>query len=452
MKNALTANKLALCALIVVQIWGMASPLFGAEGGRTVLPGHVPAAVARLTPVGQMLATSNLCLAIGLPLRNETELDELLQQQQDPQSTNYHRYLTPQQFTERFGPTEEDYQAVIRFAQSNGFTVVETHGNRLVLDVQGRVSNIERAFRITLRRYRHPTEAREFVAPDVEPTVPAGLPVTDISGLSDFGRPRPLVRPSAPTLAPLSGSSPGGHYAGDDFRRAYVPGTTLTGAGQSVGLLQFDGYNARDITNYQGTIGITNYVTLTNVLINNFSGNAGNNNIEVCLDIEMVISMAPGVSRIIVYEGNPKFPWFNPVSVVSRMANDNLAAQLSSSWVWSGGPNTTIDNAFKQMAAQGQSFFQASGDNDAYTGSQILDDPSQINSPVGSTNITTVGGTTLTMNGAGISYSSETAWNWHNYGGSLANVGSGGGVSSYYAIPWWQTGLEMTANLGSTTI
>ncbi len=104
------------------------------------------------------------------------------------------------------------------------------------------------------------------------------------------------------------------------------------------------------------------------------------------------------------------------------------------------------------MAAQGQSFFQASGDSDAYTGSQLLDASSQDNSPVGSTNITAVGGTTLTMNGSGTSWASETVWNWNSKGGSDANVGSGGGVSTYYQIPWWQTNIDMTVNLGSTTM
>ena len=100
------------------------------------------------------------------------------------------------------------------------------------------------------------------------------------------------------------------------------------------------------------------------------------------------------------------------------------------------------------MAAQGQSFFQASGDSDAYTGSQTLDNSSQATAPVDSTNITCVGGTTLTMNGAGVSWSSETVWNWNNSG--QPNVGSGGGISTYYTIPFWQTNVSMAANSGST--
>ena len=412
---------------------------------RRFLRGHVPAAVSRLTPMGLLPATTNLSLAIGLPLRNEAALDELLRQLYDPGSTNFHKYLTPQEFAERFGPTEQDYQAVIRFAEANGLAVVGVHPNRVVLDVEGSASDIERAFQVTLRTYRHPAEARDFFSPDGEPSVPAGLSVVTVEGLSDYALPKPLLHPAMAVQGkPLSGSGPSGYYAGNDFRNAYVPGSALTGTGQSVGLLEFSSYYMVDVTNYEKTIGMTSYVPLKNVVIGSRAPSAGNND-EVALDIEMAIAMAPGLSQVIVYEVRS-----SASSILSRMANDNLAKQLSASWTWGGGPSSTIDSIFKQMAAQGQSYFQASGDSDAYTGSQTLDNSSQATAPVDSTNITAVGGTTLTMSGSGASWSSETVWNWSSSGGSYANVGSGGGVSTYYKIPWWQANVNMSANAGST--
>jgi hypothetical protein len=414
---------------------------------RQLLQGHVPAVVSRLVPDGRLPAATNLSLTIGLPLRDEAALNELLRQLYDPGSTNFHKFLTPPEFTARFGPTEQNYQAVIKFADANRLTVAGTHPNRVVLDVEGSASNIEQAFQITLRTYRHPTEARDFFAPDAEPSVPANLSVVTVEGLSDYGLPRPLLhKMDALKFQPLGGSGPGGNYAGSDFRNAYVPGTTLNGAGQSVGLLEFSAYFPADITKYENTIGLASYVPLKNVIIGSRAPSTANND-EVALDIEVAIAMAPGLSQVIVYETRS-----GASSILSRMANDNLAKQMSSSWTWGGGPSATIDNIFKQMAAQGQSYFQASGDSDAYTGSQLLDAASQVNSPVGSINITAVGGTTLTMNGSGTSWASETVWNWSSKGGSDANVGSSGGVSTYYQIPWWQTNIDMTANLGSTTM
>ena len=417
-----------------------------------MLRGQVPPVVARLTPTGRLPATNHLFLALGLPLRNQAALGELLRQLYDPHSTNFHKFLTPPEFAARFGPTEQDYQAVIGFVEANGLVVAGRHSNRVVLDVEGSVSNIERAFQVTLRTYKHPTEARNFFAPDTEPLVPTNLSVVTIEGLSDYSLPRPLLhKVAASKVRPLSfnGSGPNGEYAGNDFRNAYVPGTTLNGAGQSVGLLEFSSYYQVDITNYENIIGLTHYVPLTNVviLISRYDhGPSTANNDEVALDIEQAIAMAPGLSSVIVYETRS-----SASSILSRMADDDLAMQMSSSWTWSGGPSTTIDGIFQQMASQGQSFFQASGDNDAYTSSQTLDNSSQTTAPVDSTNLTCVGGTTLTMNGSGASGSSETVWNYNSQGGSDANLGSGGGISTYYHIPYWQTNVSMAANSGSTT-
>ncbi|MDE3066344.1 MAG: immunoglobulin domain-containing protein [Verrucomicrobiota bacterium] len=409
--------------------------------------GHVPPVVARLTPKGLLPETTNLPLTLGLPLRNQSELDEFLRQLQDPHSTNYHKYLAPGQFAERFGPTRQQYQLVIRFAESNGFIVVGTDRSRMILDVVGGVSNVERAFQITLRLYRHPTEPREFYAPDTEPSVPANVPVLDVEGLSNFEPPHPLLHPARPPLTrPLSGSGPSGYFAGNDFRNAYVPGTTLTGSGQTVGLVEFSSYYQSDITNYENTIGMTNYVPLNNVVVGHPAPNA-NNNAEVALDIEVAIAMAPQLSKVIVYESSG-----SASSLLQKMATDDLAKQISCSWSWSGGPNSTIDATFKQMQSQGQTFFQASGDDDAYTGANALDNSSLTDAPVDSTNVIAVGGTTLTMNGSGASWSSEKVWNYHSYGGSYANTGSGGGISTYYTIPWWQTNVSMSANSGSTTM
>ena len=118
-----------------------------------VIKGHVPRAVAALHAVGQLEASNRMDLAIGLPLRNRAALTNFLDQLYDPASSNYRHYLTAQQFAARFGPTEADYQAVIAFAQSNHLAPRATHPNRLLLDVNGSVADIERALHLKLRLY-----------------------------------------------------------------------------------------------------------------------------------------------------------------------------------------------------------------------------------------------------------------------------------------------------------
>ncbi len=399
---------------------------------------HVPRLVAqgKLAPLGRVPATNQMRLAISLPLRDPAGLTNLLAAIYNPASPAFHHYLTPVEFTARFGPTPAEYAAVIEFARTNGLMVTANHRNRLLVDVTGSVAAVERAFRVRLSNYRHPREPRNFFAPDSEPVVAAGLPLFHVSGLDNYSVPHPnlCVRTNAASAPVMShgGSSPyNGSYLGEDFRRAYVPETALTGAGQNVGLLQFDGFYAADITNYANAIGLTNNAPrLVVVSVDGGVATPGSGNIEVALDLEMVMSMSPGVSNIYVYEAPNPSPW---VDLLSRMANDNLAKQLSCSW-GGGGSDPAAEQIFQQMAAQGQSFFNASGDSDAFTGA--------VEFPSDSPNIMQVGGTTLTTD-TNADYISETVWNW---GGGQ---GGSGGISGYYSIPYWQLGLDMTTNQGS---
>ena len=409
-----------------------ATPGWSAE--TQVLLGHVPAIVKSLTPLGRLSGTNRMSLAIGLPLRNQVALSNLLKQIYDPASPVYHHYLTPEEFTAQFGPTEADYQKVIQFAQASGLTVTKAHGNRMLVDVAGNVSDAEKAFHVTMRTYRHPTETRDFFAPDVEPTVDSSVPVLHISGLDNYVLPKPLLHKMPASLAtPASGSGLSGSYMGSDFRSAYVPGTPLNGSGQMVGLLQFDsGFYQSDISGYESLAGLPN-VPVQAVLLDGYGGGPGMANDEVSLDIEMVISMAPGVSNIYVFEGD------TTDDILNAMAASNQVKQLSASWSYTIDP--TSEQIFQQFAAQGQSFFNASGDDDAWPAGQI---PTPCDDPY----ITIVGGTTLST--ANNAWKSETVWNWGTELGE-DGIGSSGGISTTYTIPGWQTNINMTANQGSTT-
>jgi pro-kumamolisin-like protein/BACON domain-containing protein len=419
---------------------------FAQTTGRQLLHGHVPAAVARfhLQPVGRLPATTRLNFSIGLPLRNRKALDELMAQIYDPASPNFRHYLTPEEFAEQFGPAEADYEAVIAFAQRNGLTVTGTYPNRTVLNVSGSVADIERIFQVTMRLYRHPTEHRNFFAPDVEPSIDLAVPILHISGLDNFIVPRPAGLKTNPlnrarTVKAYYGTGPDGFLMGSDFRNAYVPGVSLNGSNQIVGLFELDGYYTNDIIAYETNAGLPN-ITLTNVLIN-FSGSPGSDNSEVALDIEMAISMAPGLAKVIVYEGPNPATASDIVSLLEAMATNTLPRQISCSWGIGDDPN--FDTVYIQFAMQGQSFFQASGDDGAYYAGipDYADD----------TNITIVGGTTLSTTGAGGPYAAETVWNEYSNGEGAG--GSGGGTNfNDIPIPSWQTGINMTTNQGANTL
>ena len=408
-----------------------------AEPALKTLSGHVPAVVAHLQAGGRLPAANTLNLAIGLPLRNQEALTNLLQDIYDPSSPNYRHFLSPAEFTAQFGPSVEDYQKVVDFAKTNGLTVTRTHGNRMLVDVSGNVSDIEKTFHVQLRTYQHPTEKRQFFAPDTEPSVSANVPVLHVSGLDNYALPRSGARQKPASHAtPAIGLGSGffGGYMGSDFRNAYVPGTALTGAGQTVGLLQFDsGFFQTDITAYETQAGLPN-VPVVPVLLDGYDGGPGFDNGEVSLDIEMVMSMAPGVSKILVFEGEVTD------DILNAMAASNQVKQLSASWSYPIDPTT--EQIYQQFAAQGQTFFNCSQDFDAWVG--------PIFTPCDDPYVTIVGGTTLTTAVTNGPWSSETVWNWGTEYG-LDGIGSSGGISTTYAIPSWQTNISMTLNLGSTT-
>ena len=453
---------------------------------RQVLSGHVPKITKHLSSQGRLDPNAHLALAIGLPLRHGKQLTNLLADVYNPASPNFHHYLTPDQFTASFGPSQEDYQKVINFAKSHGLVVKQTHPNRTLLDVSGSVADIEQAFHVHLRTYQHPVEARTFFAPDVEPSLDLDTPVLAISGLDNYVKPHPHIHPAGtsaqPDVRPWGGGGSGGGgggggsgsnsgpFEGYDFPNAYATGVSLDGSGQSIGLFELFAYSAQDIEDYEDEVGTPSYVNVQPILIDGATGDDTSvdwaddpgyldYSFEVTGDIEMAISMAPGLNRVLVYEG-PTPTDVPPLGtndvqdasttamindVLNRMATDDLAQQLSCSYGFD--INLSTVQVFQQFAAQGQSFFLAGGDGGAY--------PAAIDEPADDPFITVVGGTTLTTSSDG-AWASETTWLTPASNDGLGDVtpeeASGGGVSLTYAIPTWQQGISMTENQGSTTM
>lgn len=405
---------------------------------RPALATHVPQAVAsRVAPlVGHVPSSLRLSLAISLPLRNQAELDDLLQQLYDPQSPLYHKYLSVNEFTERFGPTETDFATVMQYSKAQGLDIIDTPANRMVLDVEGPAATIESAFHVTLNIYQHPTENRTFYAPDREPTVDLEVPLLHIDGLDDFSPPQPKY--TMPSVDPnvqknATGSGPGGSFLGSDLRTAYYGSGSLNGAGQIVGIFSLKGFQISDINLYFNSIGQQRNVPVVGISVNGASLTcppATCNDGEQSLDIEQAISMAPGLSQLSFYVGKSN------VSVFNKMAADNTAKTISCSWGWPDN-ESSLDPIFEEMGAQGQSVFVATGDNGSST-------PANVVWPADDPYVTAVGGTVLITNGGGGTWHSETGWS------KSAGMPSPNGVP----IPSWQQtpGVITSSNGGSTTL
>jgi subtilase family serine protease len=421
----------AWCALLA-SFFGTAS-----AQERVTLPAAV-AAPQDASLIGRLPGTQPLRLAISLPLRNEDQLDALLQQLYDPSSPNYRRFLSVQQFTEQFGPTVVDYQRVIGFAQSHGLKVTRTYSNRLIVDVTGPAANVEQAFQVSMQLFHHPTENRTFYAPNVEPSIEAGLPILSVDGLSTFNLPHSMLKHAqrnAGVHSNTTGSGSGGQFLGSDMRAAYGGGTTLDGTGQVVGLIELGPYRLPDVLSYFSSLGQPLNVPIVNVVLS-ADGICSNtepppgpcDDGEEVIDIQQAISMAPNLSALIVYEAYSSS--VQAVDAYNQAATDNLAKQLSISFGWGGTPSSepSYEQVFKQLEAQGQSSFVASGDGGASLSGGY---------PGNSPNITVAGGTDLTTASPGGAWSSESGWS-----------GSGGGWNTQSPIPSYQTAAINSTNGG----
>ena len=117
-----------------------------------------------------MPAGQTLQLDVVLPLSDPAGLKAFLQQIYNPASASFRQFLTPAQFTARFGPTQADYDATVSYLEASGFTVVGGSRDGMEIQVKGTVEAVNRAFHVTMQTYQHPTEGRTFYGPDREPT------------------------------------------------------------------------------------------------------------------------------------------------------------------------------------------------------------------------------------------------------------------------------------------
>lgn len=415
------------------------------------LSGHMPTkALANAVCLTRLEADAPVPMTFILPLRNQEELEELIARIHDPaDKQHYGKYLSTAEFVRRFAPSRADYKKVIAYAQSLGLKISNTHTNRLLLNVSGPAKSIESAFNLQLHRYQLPS-GRTFHAPNNNPEVPATIAsvISGVVGLDNHAQWHAFNRQKQTEgvlEAPRDGSQaypsgPGGGFSPSDLVKAYnLASVQANGSNQIIALFELADYQASDINAY------TNYFSLPTANLKRVLVDGGSNSgidAEVTLDIELAIALAPH-SQIYVYEGPNSDQ--GVLDTYNRIAKDNLAKQVSTSWGL--GENLVSaqylqgENAiFQQMAVQGQTIYAAAGDSGAYDdyeadGSRalVVDDPASQPYVVG------VGGTSLSVNGSTCAYERESIWN-----NGVGNGAGGGGVSTVWSIPSWQTNISTT--------
>jgi hypothetical protein len=417
----------------------------------------------------------------------------------DPASPSYQHYLAPGEFGPEFGASETTIAATSRWLSERGLGRAVVDSDHLSVSFRATASRIEAAFGIGLERYTVRGGHARF-APSSEPLVPSGLApeVEGVLGLSDVGVPQPLfvrgpahreqlalsagqgtpkigagtisagkissgkissgIGPaiSGPTAcsAATTAATGTGSYTANQIASAYsmpaVYAQGRLGAGSSVAVFELEPFSPSDIQAYQSCYGTHAQVSVTSV---DGGPGAGAGTGESALDIEQIIGLAPEAS-VHVYQG----PYFmsategDVLDVYQRIADDDTSPVVSTSWgiceaELGTGFATAESTVFQQMAVQGQSLFASSGDDgseDCFVAQDYEDTSLAVDDPGSQVWVTSAGGTSLTSVGPP---PTETVWNncEGGSGDSCANQGEpngagGGGVSSLWSIPSWQTG------------
>lgn len=411
--------------------------LAGTASAQNVKTRHLREIVAdgAVQPVGRLAKSQVMNLDLVLPMRDPDGLKAFLQDLYNPSSSSFRHFLTPAQFTARFGPTQAQFDTVVAFAKQNGLAVTGGSLNSRDVQVQASAATVEKAFHINLMTFNHPVENRVFFSPDREPTTTLPFALWHVSGLEDYSLPHPLsvkktdfaaangIQPEAIAKA-TTGSGPSASFLGSDMRSAYYGKGTLTGAGQSLALWEYAGTNLADLDTYYQNIGQTYDKSKVHLISVDGTATACNytrkggwcDDGEQNLDMTQALGMAPGLDNLDVFIGS------SDVAIVSAMVTAQpLPLTIGCSWGWTPVDPSTLDPYFQQMAAQGQNFFAASGDSSTWSRKNQA-------WPADDAYVTAVGGTDLVTSGPGGAWASETAW-----------VDSGGGVSpGKIAIPEWQ--------------
>ncbi|HEY9774718.1 MAG TPA: S53 family peptidase [Planktothrix sp.] len=415
----------------------------GAIPRTTVLDGNTPSVLYQAQYVGRSQPQQTLQVVVGLKLRNGAALDALIAQQSDPNSPQFRHYLTPQQFMQQFGPTQVDVDTAVQYFTSQGLKVVQVAPNNVVIELEGTTAQVEKAFNVHLNRYSLQGVASlpngMYMSNNQDPSVPSSLAdiVQSVSGLNDFSQLHSRMLKSG--KQPAKPNVPEG-YTPQDIAGAYnfpnannwQSSVKYSGKGHTVAIATVYGYLQSDVDGYWKQFGVARTGTITNVPIN---GKTKKIDGESTLDLETVGAQAPGADIRMYIGSNPAFKTFT--LIFNQIVVDDKADVVSVSWGSCESHTGTAQiqtesSIFKQAAAQGIAVFSSSGDDGAYDCAEKKNPRYAVDYPSSDVNVTAVGGTQLWLLGTFRLF--ESAWS-----------DSGGGTSTTFARPAWQSGAGVTA-------
>jgi kumamolisin len=428
--------------------------------------GHIPKAVKKMADQGKLNEEQVVPVTFALQLNNEDQLDRQIEEMYRAGSPTYHQFITPKDFLAHYAPTAAQVQKEKDFLESKGISVQDVSANNVLINATGTVAALNAAFKTEIHQFVRAKDGKAFYAPAQELQAPVNSRIAAVIGMSNTAEMHPFYKMRKDDALDKKASHPKeegnapGAYGGltpADIRTAYHIPANLDGSGQTLALFELDGYKAANITAYEKQFNLP-ATPLTNVLVGGFNGKPttgeASGEVEVELDIELMVGLAPKAKQILVYEGAVDVTTNDPVvlgqafiNVYSKIASDNLANIISSSWGFAEDQHAAAsmqaeNTIFKQMVAQGQTFFTASGDSGAEQDGSTI----SINDPASQPYVVAVGGTKMLIDSSG-NWKSETTWNEI----PVQEGAGGGGVSTVWTIPSYQVGVSTADTQFSTT-
>ena len=428
-------GRLVLLVVAAGAVFGLAAAHAGvarqAGAKQKAVAGDTPASVAQGKASLQRRHDPNAVFRVnvGLGVRDSAGLDALIRAASTPSSPDYGHYLTQKQYLAQYAPTDAEVSAVESWLRSEGVTVIDHSATNLIVHTTAPVKTLESAFGVTINDYER--NGRAFHANDRNPSVPAGLDVHWVSGLSNFNLYKTFHTDTCEVNPPNKCG-----YDGSNFTQAYdVVGN---GSGQTLGLTLWGApLPQSDYDSYATATSTTKIVADSNPgddhlnfipvdgTSSDHSGDA-----EVALDTQIAHGMADGL-HMDYWLGNDNSD--GTLEDTLQAAESSGVKVISNSWGCDGcSTDGNMDSILQAGAATGQTFYFATGDNGASVGRSR---------PADSPYVVAVGGTQLNIDGSG---------NWSSETGSS---GSGGGCDNGEARPSWQTGIsgELVYPSGSCT-
>jgi subtilase family serine protease len=428
------------------------------------LSGGTPALVAKATRTGSARPAQKLHLAVWLKGRDQRGLDRQVRAIYTKGSAQYHNYLSAKQVKAAYAPSTKQVRSVKSFLTSHGFRIDSVAGNHAYINVTGKVSQAEKAFNVSIDRYRYHGRTIRSNSSDPRITAPAGRHIASISGLDNAARYRPSIKRlgGSPATNPASSTSPWDGVCGDftttrhvDFTdgtsrdlQGFIPcgyngnqlqtaygvnqiqtaDGSLPGTGQTVAIT--DAYGSptilQDANKFAQVAGLPalnsgNFQVVAPAGIGNKKESKAQDPLgwqaEVTIDVDAVHAMAPGAKIVLVVAPNN---YASLDEAVNWVTINHIANIVTNSWGLpideaAPGQASRDERIFQTAAAQGIGVNFSSGDN----GDETLQTGSKsVDFPASSPWVNAVGGTSLFLNSDN-SYNTETGW-----GTTLLKLGS----------------------------